>query len=198
MSDTVPAPAFLDDGEIAGRPTKAIAHKEAAFQEVAVQFIRKIVLPPMFVAATVNENEMTDNARSRAKKRGMVSGLFDLYIAQAPHISMWQELKWGKNTLSENQLIVAVALDLCGIPRGAAWSIHNVLSNLREAKFTLNPAAPVLAVEYQARAETAVREAELKAAAKNSGASPVLYKQRSRAPTPSRTRRWAKIQQGMR
>jgi hypothetical protein len=187
----------LSDALYEPRQPKHIVHREQVFQEVAVQFIRKVVLPPMFVAATVNENEMTDNARARAKRRGMVSGLYDLYIAQSPGVSMWQELKWGKNGPSSNQNEVGDMLDRCQIYRAFAWSIHDIHDNLQLVGFALHGGAGVLAVEYQARAEAAVMAAELKVAKKNATVSPALYKQRSRAATPSRTRRWAKIQRAM-
>ena len=163
VDETVPAPAFMDAEIIAPR---SHVHREQAFQLIAVQFIRKVVKPPMFVTATVNENEMTDNARARAKARGMVAGLYDLYVAQGGWgKSCWLELKWGKNRPSDAQNNVGAALDACGIPRGYAWSIHQIVEHLRTAGFALHGGADVLAQEYQARAEAAVRKAELRAAA---------------------------------
>ncbi len=165
--DSAPAPALMSDEIHAPRRN---VQREQAFQSIAIRFIRQVVKPPMFVTATVNENEMTDNARARAKARGMVAGLYDLYIAQGGWgKSCWQELKWGKNKPSDAQNNVGAALDACGIPRGYAWSIHELLANLRAAGLALHPGADVLAQEYQARAEAAVRKAELRAAAPRKG-----------------------------
>jgi len=185
MSDTVRAPAFMDDEIMAPR---SHVQREQAFQKVAVVFIRAVVKPPMFVTATVNENEMTDNARARAKARGMVAGLYDLYAAQGGWgKSCWLELKWGKNKPSDAQNNVGAALDACGIPRGYAWSIHQILEHLRAAGFALHGGADVLAQEYQARAEAAVRKAELRAA---SPYKPSKSRPRSRF-TPRGSRRGA-------
>jgi len=184
---TVPAPALMEDEEIRG--PRRIVHREQEFQKVAVAFIKRAVVGPMFVAATVNENEMTENARARAKLRGMVSGLPDLYVVQLPAKSCWLELKWGKNGLSENQKSVAHALDACKVPRGTAWSIAHVRYYLDFAGIELAHNIDSLTVEYQARAEAAVRTAELKAETPH---KPGKSRPRSRPTAGQRKFGWAR------
>lgn len=160
MSDTVPAPAFMSDEDIAPR---SHVQREHAFHSVADRFIDRVVLEPKWTTGINHENELTDNARARARGRGVKSGVHDIYICQAPGRSCWLELKWGGNRASDAQQAVGRALDACGIPRGFAWSIHQILEHLRAAGFALHGGAAVLAQEYQARAEAAVRKAEMKA-----------------------------------
>lgn len=161
VSDTAPAPAFMDDIT----PPRSHVQRERCFHSVADRFIDRVVLEPKWTTGINHENELTDNARARARGRGVKSGVHDIYVCQAPGRSCWVELKWGDNEPSDAQQAVGRALDACGIPRGYAWSIHQILEHLRSAGFALHAGADVLAQEYQARAEAAVRKAELKAAA---------------------------------
>ena len=143
--------------------TRSHVQREQEFQKVAVIFIRKAMLPPMWLTAIAHENEMTDNARARAKARGVQPGVFDVHVYQAPKLVCHIELKWGKNKPSDAQLHVAEELWKCGIPRGFAWSMHDVLRELRAADMRLHGNADNMCIEYQARAEAAVATAEMKA-----------------------------------
>ncbi len=134
--------------------------REAVFQRVAIAFINKVVLPPMFVTAIAHENELTDNARARAKARGVQAGIPDLLLFQAPRLICMIELKWGSNKPSDAQVHVSDELWKCGIPRGFAWSMADVLRTLRDAGMTLHGNADNLCVEYQYRAEAAIAKAE--------------------------------------
>lgn len=156
MSEPVEAP------EAPPAPRVHVA-REAAFQRVAVEFIRRVVEAPMFLTAIAHENELSQNARARAKARGVAGGVPDLYLAQAPQRSAWMELKWGPNRPSDAQKHVAGALGYCGISHGFCWTIHDVLRVLRTSEFILHGNAANIATEYQERAEAAVARAELNA-----------------------------------
>lgn len=163
-NDLAPPPAWQD--EAPRKDPRVHVQREHHFQPVAIAFINRVMVQPYWVTAICHENELTDNQRARAKKRGVQKGVHDVYVCQRPRRSCWTELKWGNNQPSDAQIGVGNKLDECEIPRGFAWSIHDVLLRLREAAFDLHPNADNLAVEYQARAEAAVREAEIKAVAK--------------------------------
>lgn len=130
---------------------------------VVNQFIERVVLPPMWTTGILHENQLTDNARARAKARGVKPGVFDVYVCQAPARSVWIELKWGKNQPSEDQLEVAAALWRCGIPRDFGRCILDVLTALYAAGLKLHGNASNLAEEFQARSEAAVAKAEARA-----------------------------------
>ncbi len=160
MSDTAPPPAWQMDDPA---PLRSQVQREHAFQRVAIAFIRRVVVPPRWVTAICHENELTENARARAKARGVEPGVHDLYVCQAPGRSVWLELKWGDNTPSKAQLHVALQLDECGIARMFCWSIDEVLAGLKLAAISLHGNAFNLATEYQVHAEAAVAKAEAKA-----------------------------------
>jgi len=134
--------------------------REAAFQAVVDRFIDRVVIPPMFVTGISHENQHTDNARARARGRGVKPGIPDIYVAQHGARSAWLELKWGANKASEAQLATHAALRRCGIAADVCYSIYDVLQVLRKECFDLHGNTANLATEYQARAEAAVRTAE--------------------------------------
>lgn len=180
---SAPAPAYLADEDVYTRPPRSHVQREHAFQRVAIAFIRRVVLPPMWVTAICHENELTDNARARAKARGVQPGVPDLYVCQAPGRSVWIELKWGVNRPSAAQKAVAAALGECEIPRGFAWSIFDVLEILKRcASLSSHANADNLAVEFQHRAEAAVARAEINAGKSPRGKS----RPRTRKVPPSR------------
>lgn len=169
MIDDIPGskgPAVTDTSwpfmqHIEDPPTRrAHVQREQAFQGVVDRFLDRVVTPPFWTTGINHENELTDNARSRARGRGVKGGVPDVYVCQAGGRSAWIELKWGNNKPSDAQKAVHDELERCGIPRGYAWSILYVLRILREADFVLHGNADNLAAEYQARAEAAVRKAE--------------------------------------
>lgn len=189
--DLAPPPAFMDEADI--RAPRRAVQREHAFQRVAIEFIRKVVLPPMWCTAICHENELTQNARARAKARGVQPGVHDLYVCQAPALSTWIELKWGKNTPSEDQKRVGDILWQCGFTPGFAWTIAEILLILRDAKMKLHGNADNLAIEYHARADAAVKRAEINAGKQKPGKrTPVVKEGRSHQ------KRWARIQGAMR
>jgi hypothetical protein len=149
----------------------AHVQREHVFQAWVDRFLDAVVLPPMWTTGINHENELTDNARARARARGVKPGVFDIYVCQEPSRSLWIECKWGRNEPSGHQISVASSLLACGIPRAVCWSMDNVLRALRIAGFKLHGNADNKAVEYQARAEAGVAEAELKAAVPKIGRS---------------------------
>lgn len=134
--------------------------REAAFQAVVDRFIDRVVTPPMFVTGINHENQLTDNARARARGRGVKGGVPDIYVAQHGARSAWIELKWGANKPSDAQIATHAALRRCGIAADVCYSIYDVLAVLRKELFDLHGNTMHLATEYQARAEAAVRTAE--------------------------------------
>ena len=172
MSDTAPPPAWMGDEAWAPKPPRSHVQREHAFQCVVDKFIRKVVLSPMWTTAINHENELTQNARARAKARGTEAGVHDLYVCQGPPAgqlygkSIWIECKWGAGGLTDAQLHVACQLSLCRIPHGVAWSIYDICAHLQLAQFRLHDNLGRWTVEYQARAEAAVRQAEIRAAKK--------------------------------
>lgn len=158
---SVAAPVYLEDFD-EKTPRKHVP-REAAFQRVVNDFLGRVLVPPFFKTGIQHENELTDNARARARKRGVLSGVPDVYVAQHGGRSAWLELKWGKNPASDNQEAVHAALHKCGIAAEVCRSIHDVLKMLRIELFDLHPNAANLATEYQARAEAAVAKEEAKA-----------------------------------
>lgn len=158
--------------------------REHIFQAIVDRFLDRIVLQPFWTTGINHENELTDNARSRARGRGVKGGVPDVYIAQIPGRSAWIELKWGSNQLSGPQTDVRRQLTACGIPIFSAWSMDDVLAALLTADFSLHGNAVNLATEYQARAEAAIAKAEAKAATPYRPGKPRVVK-----PTAARTRR---------
>jgi hypothetical protein len=159
--------------------------REHAFQCVVDRFLHRVVVAPFWTTGINHENELTDNARARARDRGVKGGVPDVYVCQRGK-SCWIELKWGKNGPSEPQLATHEALADCSIPRAFAWSIHEVLAALRDAGLLLHLNAANLAVEYQARAEAAVAKAEARASSPRSAP-------RSKPRNAGRTRKGAAI-----
>lgn len=172
MNDTV----VVDESPL---PRVHVA-REAAFQKVAVEFIRKVVDAPMWITAIMHENELSDNARARAKARGLVAGVPDLYVCQAPGRSAWIELKWGNNKPSDAQKLAATGIVNCSIHHGFCWTIPDVFRVLQYSSFFLHGNAFNLATEYQARAEAAVAQAELNARARTKTPS-LSFKKRTKA-----------------
>jgi len=158
--------------------------REAAFQAIADRFIDRVMMTPFWTTGINHENQLTDNARARARGRGVKPGVFDIYVCQYPARSVWLECKWGKNTPSEAQLAVSDALRKCHVSRAFCWSIYDILRALTDAGFVLHGNALNLAVEYQARAEAAVREAEVKASRPRKVGKPRAIK-----PTQAQVRR---------
>lgn len=181
MSETVQPPELP-------APARVHVQREHVFQAMVDRFLDRVVLPPFWCSGINHENELTDNARSRARGRGVKAGVFDLYVCQAPALHCWIECKWGKNKPSDAQEAVAEALWNCGVPHGYAWSVHDVLRVLRAAGMKLHGNADNIAIEYQARAEAAVANAEAKAASKRTGAYKPS-KPRARKPTMAQVRR---------
>lgn len=146
-------------------PTRRNVPREHIFQGIVDRFLDRVLLPPFWTTGISHENELTDNARARARGRGVKGGVPDLYVCQAPGLSIWIELKWGDNQLSGAQSAVRRALMACGIQCQACWAIGDVIYMLRAAGMRLHGNADNLAVEYQARAEVAVAKAEARAVA---------------------------------
>ena len=158
--------------------------REQAFQGIVDRFLDRVVTPPFWTTGINHENELTDNARARARGRGVKPGVPDVYVCQAPGRSTWIELKWGDNPPSDAQVSVHAILTLCGVARAYAWNVPDVLAALRAAGFALHGNADNLAVEYQARAEAAVRKAEGRASKPTSQRKPWAAK-----PSAARVRR---------
>jgi hypothetical protein len=148
--------------DLRATPKRSAQRERGGFQPVAVQFLRRVLVPPAFVTATIGEGELTQNARARAKQRGFISGFPDLVIFQNGRVLLC-ELKWGKNKPSDAQLEVGVALERCHVRVAFCWSCKDILDALTQEDFALHANAWNLAAEYQERALSAVKRAELQA-----------------------------------
>ena len=170
----VPGGVWQPANDDVPRPARGHVQREQAFQLQVVLFLDRVILPPHWVTAICHENELSDNARARARARGVQPGVPDLYIAQAAANSggprtLWLELKWGGNKPSDAQQFVARQLADCGVPCAFAWSMQNVLVALHGAGIRLHENARNLADEYQHRAEAAVLKAEQRPARTTAG-----------------------------
>ena len=170
-------------------PNRSV-QREGALQQIAVVYLRRVLIAPFFVSAILNENMLTQNARARAKSRGFVSGLPDLYVAQ-PCGHTWLELKYGHNKPSDAQLHVKVEMQKAGVTVHFCWSIHDIHHALCSEMFSLHPNAYNMTTEFDERSLAAVRRAELRAQKPHA-------KAHAERPTQSRIRRahragvWAK------
>ena len=148
------------------------------------RLLDRVVLPPMWTTAIDHAHQTTDNARARARGRGVKSGIPDVYVCQGePTRSAWIELKRGRNSTSGAQDDVHAALAACGLPVSTAYDLAEVLSALRAAGFRLHPNADNICAELTARLDASDREA--RAAPK----SYVAKKPRAPKPTAAAVRR---------
>jgi len=171
MSDVSPPPAWLSSDEIA--PKKRVhVQREAAFQSMVDRFLDRVVLQPFLTTGINHENELTDNARARARGRGVKGGVPDIYVCQGSSKTLWIECKWGSNRPSDAQNVFRDSLIMCGISAEFCWTMFDVLAALRGARFALHANADNLAHEYQIRAEVAVAKAEAKAHAPRKAGKP--------------------------
>jgi hypothetical protein len=162
----VPGGVWQPANDDVPRPARGHVQREQAFQLQVVLFLDRVILPPYWVTAICHENELSDNARARARARGVQPGVPDLYVCQSPGgraggpRTLWLELKWGSNKPSDAQEHVARRLIECCVPCGTAWRMTDVLVALHHAGIRLHENAANLADEYQHRAEAAVLKAE--------------------------------------
>lgn len=170
MSDHVPGGLW----QPADEPPVRRAHvaREAAFQMQVVHFLERVLVPPFFYTAIAHENELSENARARARARGVKPGVPDLFIFQYPACRLWLELKWGNNKPSDAQKFTGQRLAEAGVDGAFIWTVHQVLVALEAAGFQLHGNARNLATEYQQRAEAAVLKAEQRAPSRTSTNKP--------------------------
>ena len=144
-------------------------NKEWRLQSFVDRFIDRVVLPPMWVTGIDHASNVTDNARARARGRGIKSGVPDVYVAQGhPARTAWIELKRGTKP-SDAQLAVFHALDACEVPCFVATDIKGVLVALHAAGFRLHGNAVNITAEIEAKLEAADRAAAEEAPRKFSG-----------------------------
>lgn len=151
------------------------------------RLIDRVVLPPMWTTGVDHAHQTTDNARARARARGVKSGIPDVYVCQGePRQSVWIELKRGRNSTSGAQNDVHAALGACGVPVFVAYDLREVLSALRAAGFRLHPNAFNIGEELMARLDASDREAKAKAPGPKSY---VAQKPRAKKPSAAAVRR---------
>ena len=103
-------------------------NREHRLQAFADRFIDRVVLPPMFTSGIDHASQSTDNARARARGRGIKFGLADCFVVQASVIGskvLFIEYKRGSKP-SGNQEAVAQALAACNIPTAFCTTIKEV------------------------------------------------------------------------
>lgn len=166
------------------------AGPEHRFQSWTDRLLDRVVLPPMWTTAIDHAHQTTDNARARARGRGIKSGIPDVYVCQGdPTRSAWIELKRGKNGTSAAQDDVHAALSACGIPVFVAYDLAEVLTALRVAGFRLHPNAENICTELTARLDASDRGA--KAAGRTKSYVPA--KPRTKKPTTAALARTAAL-----
>ena len=150
-------------------------NREHRFQAFADRFLDRVVLPPFWVTGIDHASNVSDNARARARARGLKPGVPDIYLAQGePTRTLWLELKRGTSP-SDAQLSVHRSLADCGVPCYVASSIKGVLVALYGAGIRLHGNAANIATEIEAKL-TAADEAVPR----------VARSSRPRVPKPSR------------
>lgn len=137
-------------------------NREWRFQSFADRFIDRVVLPPFFTTGIDHASNTTDNARARARGRGIKPGIADIYTIQGnPPCTLWLELKRG-SSVSEAQAIVHHAMAECEVLAFVARNIKDVLSALQLAGFRLHGNAANIAIEIEAKLDAADRAAAIK------------------------------------
>jgi hypothetical protein len=143
----------------------------------------------MFVTGIDHASQSTDNARARMAGRGVKFGLPDVFVAQRDgHLrhSAWLELKRGSR-LSSAQESVHKLMHLAGQRVWTCNTMAEVVMAMRDAGIALHHNADELAREYELRVT----------ASEAAPAKPRMPGKIRIRVAPSRTRKWAKIQQGM-
>lgn len=200
MSDVAPPPAWISDDEIIGRPKRIMTHPESAVQRGVVRFCKRAIACEFELAAHDRSQQHGDNSHIYEAQRGYRRAWPDVEIVLDGGAGFRCELKAPGVTpkAGGDQLKMIQRLNDLGHP--AAWA-NSVTMFGQEASQYGVPLVPgwwVVAAHEDELVAADIRRQEMEAAAKHGAAPSVIGKQRSRAATASRTRRWAKIQQGMR
>lgn len=175
MSDTVPAPAFLDDidggeplhvsGGMAGAPRRGVQRKpEWVRQAEFFRFLERVLLPPCEVRSIDQANAAMAhiNTRMMALGRGCKPGTSDMMVWQgAPSLMVPIEVKHeGKERAG--QTAFAAAMERCGFPViRECRTTYQLHAGLLAAGFRLHGNTTNLAREYQERIEAGLRQLAL-------------------------------------
>ena len=90
--------------------------REHRLQAMVDRLIDRIVMQPMFVTGIDHASQTTENARARARGRGIKPGVADVFVCQGePPKVLWMELKRGTQP-TEAQLVFQRSMRACGIP----------------------------------------------------------------------------------
>ena len=146
-------------------------NREHRLQAFADRFIDRVVLPPMFTSGIDHASQSTDNARARARGRGIKFGLADCFVVQMQIYGngskvMFIEYKRGSKP-SGNQEAVAKALAACNIPTAFCTTIRDVWLALLDHGFQLHGNALNISREIEERLDAADRAAEVKKPARS-------------------------------
>lgn len=131
--------------------------REHRLQAFSDRFIDRVMLPPFWTTGIDHASNTTDNARARARGRGVKPGIPDVYVIQGnPARCVWIELKRGSK-LSESQIVVHHAMAQCEVLAFVAHNIHDVLSALQLGGFRLHGNAKNISMELEEKLDAADR-----------------------------------------
>lgn len=158
-------------------------HREWRLQTYVDRFIDRVVLAPMFTTGIDHASNTTDNARARARARGLKPGVPDVWVSQgSPTRCMFIELKRGSK-LSDAQHAVHKSLIECGVAVETCQSVYGVALALTANGFRLHGNAQNIAREFDARLDAAEAAPRAKSRPLSS------YVQSNRKASRSRVRR---------
>lgn len=171
MSDTVPAPAFMDDAEIMGRPKRIVTHPESAVQRGVVRFCRRAVACAFEFAAHDRSQEHGDKSHIYEAQRGYRRDWPDVELVLEWAGGFRCELKAPGKKPDPNggQLRMIARLNALGHP--AAWA-NSVMMFGTEADAHGVPLLPnwrVTAAHEDELVAADIRKQEAKADAKRNG-----------------------------
>ena len=134
--------------------------REHRLQAMVDRLIDRIVMQPMFVTGIDHASQTTENARARARGRGIKPGVADVFVCQGePPKVLWMELKRGTQP-TEAQLVFQRSMRACGIPSYIVTSIEGARIVLMDAGFRLHGNSANIALELGQRLEALDRTAE--------------------------------------
>lgn len=136
-------------------------NREHRLQAFADRLIDRIVLQPMFTTGFDQASQTTDNARARARARGVKAGLPDVVVQQGePPCEVWIELKRGTKP-TEAQLAVHRQMRACGAKVYVMSTLDGVRLALMNAGFRLHGNSVNILAELNERLAAADDKAEL-------------------------------------
>ena len=194
-SPTVPAPAFMSEGM---KPKRIQTQPEWCLQRGVLRFCKRAIDGPYEAACHDRGRARSAMEHIGEAARGLRHGWPDLEIVLPKGRTFRCELKAPGVSIDDKgeQFRLLKRLSELGHPATWANSVYGFAINALSLGVPLQGNWQYVAQHEDELVAADVRKQIARAEAKRS-AAPAPYKQPSRAPTPSRTRRWAKIQKAL-